>query len=98
MNATVTLDRYVLDNLMADLVGHDRTPAAYLIFLVVWSAGDGGAVALSYTDLAARSGLSRRTIQSACRHLERRELLSIDRDGPTDIARYRPATPWRRWT
>ncbi|NCV22266.1 MAG: helix-turn-helix domain-containing protein, partial [Chloroflexi bacterium] len=78
MTTTVTLDRYVLDSLMADLAGHDRTPAAYLVFLAIWGAGDGGRVALSYADLASRSGLSRRTVQTAVAHLHRRELLQIE--------------------
>ncbi len=94
---TVTLDRYALDSLMADLVGHDRTPAAYLVYLAIWAAGDGGRTALSYTDLVARTGLSRRTVQSAVAHLSRRELLEIERSGPTETPRYRPLTPWRRW-
>ncbi|WP_298162360.1 helix-turn-helix domain-containing protein [Brevundimonas sp.] len=97
MMTTVNLDRYVLDSLMADLAGHDRTPAAYLVFLAIWSAGDGERVALSYVDLAVRTGLSRRTVQIAVAHLHRRELLQIERDGPTETPRYRPLTPWRRW-
>ena len=28
---TVTLDPYVVDTLMADLVGHDRQPSAFLV-------------------------------------------------------------------
>ena len=97
MMDTVSLDRYVLDSLMADLVGHDRTPAAYLVFLAVWAEGDGGTAALSYADLAARTGLSRRSVQTAVTHLARRELLKVERDGPTDTTRYQPLTPWRRW-
>jgi len=30
---TVPIDDYVLDVLMRDLVGHDRQPAAYLVYL-----------------------------------------------------------------
>lgn len=97
MTDTVTLDRYVLDSLMADLAGHDRTPAAYLVFVAIWAAGDGCRVALSYADLAARTGLARRTVQSAVAHLHRRELLEVERAGPTETPRYRPLTPWRRW-
>lgn len=97
MTDTVTLDRYVLDSLMTDLVGHDRTPAAFLVFVAIWAAGDGGRAALSYADLAARTGLARRTVQSAVAHLHRRELLEIERSGPTETPRYRPLTPWRRW-
>ncbi|MBU1348063.1 MAG: helix-turn-helix domain-containing protein [Alphaproteobacteria bacterium] len=97
MTTTVTLDRYVLESLMADLAGHDRTPAAYLVFLAIWSAGDGERVALSYAEIAARTGLSRRTVQTGVAHLHRRELLEMERSGPTETPRYRPRTPWRRW-
>lgn len=100
MKATTTaiqIDAYVLDSLMADLVGHDHRPSAFLTFLAIWAAGEGGRAALSYTELADRTGLSRRAVQSAVAHLAKRELLEVDRAGPTDIPRYRPLTPWRRW-
>ena len=34
----VKLDDYVLDSLMRDLVGHDRRPACFLVYL--WLAGE----------------------------------------------------------
>ena len=34
---TVPIDDYVLDVLMRDIVGHDRQPAAYLVY--VWLYG-----------------------------------------------------------
>jgi len=33
---SVEIDAYVLDNLMADLVGHDRQPSAFLVYLFLW--------------------------------------------------------------
>jgi hypothetical protein len=35
---TYTIDSYVLDTLMADLVGHDRQPSAFLVYLFLWSS------------------------------------------------------------
>src|SRR6266536_1055507 len=32
----VTLDTYVVDTLMPDLVGHDRAPSAFLVFLFLY--------------------------------------------------------------
>jgi hypothetical protein len=32
---TIVLDRYVLESLMVDLVGHDRRPAAFLLYLAL---------------------------------------------------------------
>jgi len=34
----ITLDRYVTGNLMRDLVGHDRRPIAFLVYL--WLAAE----------------------------------------------------------
>lgn len=97
MKTTVQIDSYILDTLMADLVGHDRRPSAYLTFLAIWSAGDGALIALSYADLSQRTGLSKRAAQAAVAHLLRRELLEVIKAGATDTPRYRPLTPWRRW-
>jgi hypothetical protein len=97
MKTTAQIDTYILDTLMADLVGHDRRPSAYLTFLAIWSAGDGGQTALSYADLSRKTGLSKRSVQAAVTHLLRRELLEVAKDGVTDTPRYRPLTPWRRW-
>ena len=33
---TVAIDTYILDTLMADLVGHDRQPSAFLVYLFLW--------------------------------------------------------------
>jgi len=33
---TIPVDDYVLDVLMRDLVGHDRQPAAYLVYLYLY--------------------------------------------------------------
>lgn len=82
---------------MADLVGHDRRPSAYLTLLAIWSASGDRKTALSYADLANRTGLSKRAVQAAIAHLVRRELLEVSKSGPTDTPRYRPMTPWRRW-
>jgi hypothetical protein len=34
----IKLDEYVLDSLMRDLVGHDRRPVSYLVYL--WLAAE----------------------------------------------------------
>jgi hypothetical protein len=35
MATTLVIDPYVLDTLMRDLVGHDRRPASYLVYLAI---------------------------------------------------------------
>lgn len=93
MAAPVALDRYVLDVLMPDLVGHDRTPSAFLVYLLV-EASDGNA--LSYSAIAEHTGLSRRACQDAIAHLERRGLIAVERRSGNEAARLRPLHPWKR--
>jgi hypothetical protein len=91
--AALDLDRYVVDVLMPDLVGHDRKPSAFLVYLLV-EALDGAP--LGYSGLAERTGLSRRTCQDAIGHLERRGLIAVERRGDNEPARLRPLRPWIR--
>ena len=94
--STVELDTYVTETLMRDLVGHDRRPSAFLVYLAIAGSGAEGAHGLSYGDLAEMSGLSRRAVQNAIAHLSRRKLVEIHRAGPTEAAVYRALKPWRR--
>ena len=96
---TVEVDDYVLDTLMADLVGHDRQPSAFLVYLFLWrrthAAGEATAQ-VSLFDLATGTGLSKRAVQEALRCLSRRRLLSIQRAGITAIPVYTVRRPWAR--
>jgi hypothetical protein len=95
----ITLDPYLTDVLMADLVGHDRQPSAYLVYLTL-TRRSGGAhraeVAMALQDIAEASGLSKRTVQSAIAHLVYRRLLAVDRASPTAVPVYSVLRPWRR--
>ena len=93
---TYPIDRYVLDTLMADLVGHDHKPSAFLAYLAIVAAHADGRASFSHAQLAERTGLSRRTVQGAVDVLERRGLIAVSRQGPTEVATYVPLTPWRR--
>jgi len=93
---TYALDRYVIDTLMADLVGHDHRPSAFLVYLAILAAAGEGRATLSYSQLAERTGLSKRAAQDAVGLLGRRGLIDVDRRGPTETPRYRPLSPWRR--
>lgn len=90
------IDRYVVDTLMQDLVGHDRRPSAFLVYLAIAAHADDGGRGLSYADLAQLTGLSRRGAQDAVAHLARRKLIEVQRVGPTEMALYRALKPWRR--
>lgn len=93
------LDPYLVDVLMRDLVGHDRRPSAYLLYLWLWRSGPGSGrarVGASLQTLATRTGLSKSAVQQAVRHLVRRRLVEVERHGLTAPPLYRVLTPWRR--
>ena len=91
-----TLDTYVVDALMRDLVGHDHRASAFLVYLVLATASKESAPRLSHAQLAERTGLSKRSVQDAVLHLVDRNLLRVTRRGATEISRYEPLAPWRR--
>lgn len=92
-----TFDDYVIDVLMRDLVGHDRKPAAFLVYL--WLAAEqartGQAVCVSYQDLAETIGLSRSSAQAAVSWLRGRKLLTAKRQTVTATPVYTVLAPWR---
>lgn len=94
--ANLSLDRYVIEPLMRDLVGHDRKPSAYLVYLAMFGQNECGVRAMSYQELADFTGLSRRSVQDAVAHLARRKLIEVQRVGPTETAVYRALKPWKR--
>ena len=97
MSRSLELDPYVVDVLMRDLVGHDHTPSAFLVYLWLWSRTDGGRrrFAASLATIALETGLSKSSVQNAVRQLtQRRRLIAATRDGPTTPPIYELFTPW----
>lgn len=95
----IPVDDYVLDVLMRDLVGHDQQPAAYLVYLRLYSVAvrnNWKAVSVSLRALAEETGLSKSAVQTALATLRRRELINIQREHATAIARHRVLRHWRR--
>ena len=94
----IRIDRYVVDTLMRDLVGHDRRPSALLVYLFLWGSATarGRRATASLRQLGEGTGLSKRAVQDALDLLERRRLLSRTRTGRTGIATYELLRPWRR--
>ena len=95
----VSLDAYVIDTLMRDLIGHDRSPSAYLVYVMLWRRTGGRrrhAVALSHRELAEETGLSKSAVQSAVRLLTRRKLVGSRRASPTAVPEYTVLKPWAR--
>ena len=92
------LDDYILDTLMADLVGHDRQPSAFIVFLCLWRATHGdrqATVQIALQDIAERTGLSKRSVQSALAWLVKRKLIAIARESITAVPVYMVMRPWQ---
>ena len=95
---TIELDSYVIDPLMRDLVGHDRQPSAFLVYLYLWSRTarePERSAAVSLRELADVTGLSKRAIQDALSRLHRRKLIGIKRTSITAVPEYTVHRPWR---
>jgi hypothetical protein len=95
---TISIDDYVIDTLMRDLVGHDRRPSAFLVYLYLWRAtqrnGD-GRIQVSLLDIAQDVGLSKRSVQNALGWLAKRKLIRVSREGITAVPVYTVLRPWR---
>lgn len=99
MPRELKLDTYLTDVLLRDLVGHDRAPSAYLVYLWLWrmSRGEGRErVGASLQTIATQTGLSKSAVQGAVRHLVRRRLLAANRASATAAPVYEILEPWRR--
>jgi helix-turn-helix protein len=95
----IPVDPYVFDTLMADLVGHDRQPTAFLVYLHLWRRAGGKLtrrVAASYQQMAVEIGVSRSAVQAATATLVRRKLLKVESSSATAIPEYTVLRPWIR--
>jgi hypothetical protein len=91
------IDDYVTDVLLRDLVGHDRRPVSFLVYLwlAAAQARTGKAVQVSFQELAESIGVSKSAAQAAVRWLVGRKLLAAVKDNATAIPSYTALTPWR---
>jgi O6-methylguanine-DNA--protein-cysteine methyltransferase len=98
MPQILQIDDYVTDVLMRDLVGHDKRPVSFLVYL--WLAAEqarrGEAVQISYQELAESIGVSKSAAQTAVGWLVRRKLVQMSKATVTATPRYKVMTPWRR--
>jgi DNA-binding MarR family transcriptional regulator len=95
----IPVDDYVLDVLMRDIVGHDRQPAAYLVYLSLYGRGARTRwrpVAASLRMLADETGLSKSAVQTALELLRRRKLIETESEHVTAVPRHRVLRHWRR--
>ena len=94
------LDPYITEVLLRDLVGHDRRPASFLVY--IWLTAEqqrrASPVSISYQDLAESIGISKSSAQSAVAWLTRRKLLAVTKATVTATPEYKALTPWRSRT
>ena len=92
----LAVDDYVVDVLMRDLVGNDRRPVSFLVYL--WLAAEqqrqGKAVSISYQQLADAIGISKSSAQAASGWLARRKLVIVNKTGSTAVPSYTVQRPW----
>jgi hypothetical protein len=95
----IFVDEYVLDVLMPDLTGHDRSPGAFLVYLALWTElyrREERRIAVSLQQLAERTGLSKSAVQAAVRVLKRRGLVAVTKATPTSVPEYTLVRHWLR--
>jgi hypothetical protein len=95
----ITLDAYLLDCLLPDLVGHDRRLSSFVVYLFLYRRASQQAnwsVSISHQSIAKATGLSRSAVQSALAHLQKRQLISSSRAHPTAVPLHRVLRPWSR--
>ena len=99
LRQTIPIDDYVLDVLMRDIVGHDRQPAAYLVYLHLFGQAVRAKwkpVEASLRSLAEETGLSKSAVQTALDWLRRRELIKTESKHATAVPKHRVLRHWRR--
>jgi hypothetical protein len=95
--AMAALDDYITDVLMRDLVGHDRRPVSFLVYL--WLAAvrarTGKDVQVSFQEIAESVGVSKSSAQAAVRWLVQRKLLAATKANATAVPTYKVLSPWK---
>ena len=95
----IPIDEYVIDVLLPDLAGHDRSPGAFLVYVILWTdlyRQEQRRVSLSLAQLSQRTGLSKSAVQAAIRLLRRRGLIAISKASQTAVPEYELIRHWVR--
>ena len=95
----ISVEPHVVDVLLPDLIGHDKRPSSFVLYLWLYAMTRGigrKSAFFSYQMLTDRTGLSKRAVQRAVAHLQKRQLLRISRRSRTAVPEYAVTTPWVR--
>ena|SRR5438309_593565 len=93
------IDPYLHNTLMRDLVAHDRSASAFLVYFHLYCqtiAIGRISFAASHSVLADSVGLSKRSVQSAIARLIGRRLIRRRKASATSVPIYTVLTPWVR--
>jgi hypothetical protein len=96
---TVSIDDYVLDVLMRDLIGHDQKPAAFMVYLHLYGEAARNkwrSISASVRTIADATGLSKSAVHAALIHLRRRQLIVTTANHVTATPRHRVLRHWRK--
>ena len=96
---TIPIDDYVIDVLLRDIVGHDRQPAAFLVYLYLYGQAARNRwrpVRASLRELSEATGLSKSAVQSALKSLNYRNLLESKRNGGNISPKHYVLRHWRK--
>jgi len=98
MATRITVDAYVIDTLLPDLVGHDRQPSAFLVYLYLarHARGRAAQTTASLQQIASDTGLSKSAVQLAVRSLKGRQLVTVTQTHATAAPVYSVLRPWAR--
>ena len=97
MTQHIGVDEHVIDVLMPDLAGHDRSPAAFLVYLFLWAElyrCEQKRVPASLQRLSEGTGLSKSAVQAALRLLKRRGLVQVTKHSVTAVPEYALVRHW----
>ena len=83
---------------MPDLVGHDKQPSAFIVYVYLWArlaSARARRVQVSHQAIANDTGLSKSAVQAAIRNLVGRKLVRSKLESRTSIPEYVVLKPWR---
>jgi len=95
---SIRFDLYVMDALLPDLVGHDKQPSAFIVYVYLWTSlvtKRARTIRVSHQTMADDTGLSKSAVQAAVRTLIRRRLIRSDLEFKTAVPVYAVLRPWR---
>ena len=99
MPSDTHLDPYVIEALLPVLVGDDRQPSAFIVYLYLWHHASGPrrrSLEASLQTIAAETGLSKSAVQRGVRTLLRRRLIRVEKASATAVPGYTVLRPWLR--